>query len=81
MAEYITIDQAVEAVTKTQGLRGDALRALHELPTIDIVTCKECKHRHKGNYYAYRCDLADNPFGDSRDCCVDDWFCADGERR
>ncbi len=25
---------------------GDALRAVREQPSIDIVRCKECKHRH-----------------------------------
>ena len=38
---------------------------LKDAPSIDIVRCKECKHREE-----YPCKVYHD----------DDWFCADGER-
>ena len=38
---------------------------IEEAPSIDIVRCKECKHREE-----YPCKVYHD----------DDWYCADGER-
>ena len=52
-----------------------------EAPSIDIVRCKECKHRKKypcDEIEFYECNhlrLHGTKVGDE-----DDWFCADGER-
>ena len=43
------------------------------LPTIDIVTCRDCKHYGTEDDYNM-CNL-------TRILRDDDWFCADGERR
>lgn len=51
-------------------------------PSIDIVRCKECKHREKypcNEITFYECShlrLYGTKVG-----VEDDWFCADGERR
>lgn len=39
--------------------------AIEEQPSIDIVRCRECKHREE-----YPCKVYHD----------DDWYCADGER-
>lgn len=41
------------------------IRMLNDAPSIDIVRCKECKHREE-----YPCKVYHD----------DDWYCADGER-
>lgn len=50
-------------------IREDALdiieHCLSDAPSIDIVRCKECKHREE-----YPCKVYHD----------DDWYCADGER-
>lgn len=47
---------------------------LNALPTIEIVRCRECKHRIPAFGGFYMCKLW-NQFID------DDFFCADGKRR
>lgn len=43
----------------------NVLAVIDEAPSIDIVRCKECKHREE-----YPCKVYHD----------DDWYCADGER-
>ena len=43
-----------------------AVDNINQAPSIDIVRCKECKHREE-----YPCKVYHD----------DDWYCADGERR
>lgn len=60
----------------------DFVDFVNEEPTIDIVRCKECKHREKypcNEITFYECShlrLYGTKVG-----VEDDWFCADGERR
>ena len=76
MGRYIDADEAEKL------LRAGCAYAIWELPSIDIVRCKECRHREK-----YPCDEIEfyecshlRLYGTK--CGVtDDWFCADGERK
>ena len=43
VSRYIDIDDAIEIVTKTQGMWATTLHALCDAPKIDIVRCEECK--------------------------------------
>lgn len=43
-----------------------AVDNINQAPSIDIVRCRECKHREE-----YPCKVYHD----------DDWYCADGERR
>ena len=59
-----------------------AAKRIKALPHIDIVRCKECKHREK-----YPCDEIEfyecshlRLYG-TKVGVEDDWFCADGERK
>ena len=45
---------------------GNLRAVVNDAPSIDIVRCKECKHREE-----YPCKVYHD----------DDWFCADGERK
>lgn len=54
-----------EWAIKTEGYR-KAEEVIKDAPSIDIVRCKECKHREE-----YPCKVYHD----------DDWYCADGERR
>lgn len=66
MSRYIDADAFV-ADSKWCGLETaeQVLFALEHQPSIDIVRCKECKHRDE-----YPCKVYHD----------DDWYCADGER-
>ena len=62
-------------------------------PTVDavpVVRCKDCKHRILNDHYGKKgyfnlkamCDLdTGDIFELGRNAEIDDWFCADGERR
>jgi len=65
-------------------MKDAALHAIENQPTVDAVPvrCKECKYIRvseeglfKSGYFCERCHI------DSDMENVDDWFCADGERR
>ena len=65
-----------------KGARCKLIRYINELPTIDIVHCRECKH-WKDSDGVYR-----RGFCAESKCRVNcekvmrgDWFCADGERK
>lgn len=56
----------------------------------EIVRCKDCKHRIVNEHFGEEgylqiyamCDLdTDDIFELGRKAHIDDWFCADGERR
>lgn len=52
-----------------------------DLPTIDIVRCKDCKHKrlYDGETKYFYCALEDRP---NRNWSVDEWnFCWWGERK
>ena len=71
MSRYIDADATELAVIKATTY-GDALRAVREQPSIDIVRCQDCK------YWVY------NFNGCSRNPCTEPWyatdFCNYGER-
>ena len=89
MNKYIKLDDVIHNINLevigrkeyTGDMKANLFFALDELPTIDIVRCKDCKHNPKRtNNFAYgRCVC----------CCEDDWygyvpdddfFCGHGER-
>ena len=67
MSRYIDADALAYIVASN----GDAdfinkvTKLMIDAPSIDIVRCKECKHREE-----YPCKVYHD----------DDWYCADGER-
>lgn len=76
MSRYIDADALIESIKNTADLGGWIGEALYQIkqvaikyigsaPSIDIVRCKECKHREE-----YPCKVYHD----------DDWYCADGER-
>ncbi len=76
-------DKAIEETWKEPSY-SDPLNVLTEirdrlniLPTIEIVRCRECKHRFvDGENVRFNvCELNHNKVQS------DDWFCADGKRR
>lgn len=44
MSRYIKLDDAIDIVTRIQGMRGDTLNALCDVPGIDLVLCKDCRY-------------------------------------
>lgn len=70
MAKYINKDQAYKIVLHYGSYV--ASTKIADLPSIDLVTCGECKHYNAG----FEC-LAEG-YGIERD---PDWYCADGERK
>ena len=96
MNRYIKFDDAVKvmacemyAEAQSQGYDVDGIEDfmpeakawLNDAPSIDIVRCKECRHREKypcDEIEFYECNhlrLHGTKVG-----VEDDWFCADGER-
>ena len=71
---YIDIDDAIEIVTKKQGMWATTLHALCDAPKIDIVKCKECKYWR--NTDAEKIPTASIACGNMH---ADD-FCSYGER-
>lgn len=58
--------------------------------TVEVVRCRDCKHRIVNEHYGERgylnlkaeCEWdTGDPFGLGRNAEDDEWFCADGERR
>lgn len=68
--KYIEKDEAYKIVLHYGSYAASAKIA--DLPSIDLVRCKECKHYNAG----FECLV--EGYGIERD---PDWFCADGERR
>jgi hypothetical protein len=67
--KYIEKDKAYKIVLHYGSYAASAKIA--DLPSIDLVRCKECKHYNAG----FECLV--EGYGVERD---PDWFCADGER-
>lgn len=60
-----------------RGTTINIIKALGNLPTIDIVHCKECKHgEYREDFDDYLCDQLG--LGLVNDA---DFFCSDGERK
>ena len=81
-----TTEQTHEAVA----MAVKALSALPSADAVDVVRCKDCKHRWVNEHYGEKgymkikamCSLdTDDPFELGRNAYDDDWFCADGERK
>lgn len=78
------LDDAIWVGEKVDMPTGELEAVLNDVlsaPSIDIVFCKECKHREK-----YPCDEIEfyecshlRLYG-TKVGVEDDWFCADGER-
>ena len=75
MAEYINLDNALERLLFSMcgtGYQYEAMHAISNMPTIDIVFCKDCKHfRTKPNYCGKL--VLDN--------VEEDFYCSYGEKR
>ena len=65
----------------------DEVNAEPTVDAIEIIKCKDCKHRILNKLYPnrgfkYYCDLdTGDPWELGRIAENDDWFCADAERR
>lgn len=72
MSKYIDQDALCEfARHSTIGIdANDIMR----FPSIEIIHCKDCKHREK-----YEC--GNITLGSTKCSVTDNWFCADGERK
>ena len=77
MNEYIKREDALDAILFSlvgTGHQGIAIRAVKDVPAADVVEvvrCKDCKHK---NPNCYKC-LRDNLWHDAED------FCSYGERK
>lgn len=88
--KYIELGKAVEAVNgawkfeveSPDNYRDIAVETLKLLPSVEVVRCRECKHRKYGNYSKeYYCEYdAIVPYERKRNAKDSDWFCADGEK-
>ena len=69
--KYIEKDKAYKIVLHYGSYAASA--KISDLPSIDLVRCRDCKHRT---------ELTTTKWHPCVDMAVnDDWFCADGERR
>lgn len=68
----------------------EVIRSLSPADVVEVVRCKDCKHRRVNEHYGEKgylrikamCELdTGDPFELSRCASDDDWFCADGERK
>lgn len=67
MSEYLKREDVRRAVLHKEG---DALiAAIDELPTVEVIRCKECTFHNEINCPQYY----------RRNELPDDWFCADGK--
>ena len=96
MPEYIRREAAIVKATKVLADDYDAynvkvsLQAIPADDVVEVVRCKNCKHRILNEHYGEKgylrikamCELVTgDPFELSRNAEYDDWFCADGERK
>jgi hypothetical protein len=71
MMGYIKTEDAIEALYRYGFVTKETIeKNIRELPSIDLVRCKECKHKDEIVNYCYEND---------RDVNADD-FCSYGER-
>lgn len=84
-AYAVIVDDAVYDVVQVE-----TLEALPTVDAVEIVRCKDCKHRWVNEHYGEKgymkikamCSLdTDDPFELGRNAYDDNWFCADGERK
>lgn len=67
--------------------KAQMLAMLEQTPTVEIIQCKDCKHRILNKLYSnrkfkYYCILdTGDPWELGRNAEDDNWFCADAERR
>ena len=95
MSRYIDADALKKDLSENYTFYGfrqllnDFYEALDSAPSIDIVRCKECKHRIVNEHYGEKgymklkaiCELdTGDIFQLGRHAEDDDWYCADGER-
>lgn len=83
MSKYIKLEDAIHNINLevtgrkeyTGDMKANLFFALDDLPTIDIVRCKDCKWWTKQSHSIQgRCELGGiYPTGE--------WFCANGERK
>ena len=79
MSKYINADELIGRIYRENHTYKNMLSkeiSLHaeKMDGIEIVRCKDCKHREKNE--------CNNIVLGSTKCGVyDEWFCADGERR
>lgn len=85
MARMTDIDELLEKVAKIQASGGsqekrvgEIILAITNAPTVEVVRCKECKHRYFNEYIGeYCCEQ----WADGFDTVCDfEEFCSRGER-
>lgn len=82
MAEYINVEELVNAFIHNEiDKKGQTVgEVIDSLPTIDIVRCKDCKHR--GKHKLYQEVLIDNWCEMHGKIASDpNYFCADATRK
>lgn len=84
MAKYIDKDLAMQSFENAMP-DGDIFDAIDQLPTVEVVRCKDCKYgmpvKNGFSDDMIACENKDSPCGYSPLLCQFDWFCGDGERR
>lgn len=78
MSDLISRQAAIEAMSRISDsiCEAEAVDALCEVPTIELIRCKECKYRDPEDK---KCDCGHSiQWNLPRS---DEWFCADAERR
>ena len=76
-AYAVIVDDAVYDVVQVE-----TLEALPSVDAVEIVRCKDCKHRCFDNRFGFMCELdTGDPYEMGRNAYAGDWFCADGERK
>ena len=79
---YINAKDLEIAIVKATSY-GNALDAVREAPTIEIIRCRECKYAHMtyGGECKY-CDMWKDEDDNYMELYLDgDYYCASGERR
>ena len=77
MSRWIDADALIEKINTA--FWSEIGKVIDDLPSIDIVRCKECK---KANTKDCSHSYWDDDWGEWRvGYKGDEWFCADGERR
>ena len=72
---------AVDDADEKRAIITDLVNGIPAVDAVPVVRCKDCKFRDvTGPYPVCRLDSAD-PWEQTRNADVDDWFCAEGERR
>ena len=83
MAEYINLDNALERLLFSMcgtGYQYEAMHAISSMPTVDIVFCKDCKHKFTEYDGSFTCNVFSNSYGLPYRINPND-FCSYGERR